>query len=62
MTQLLYIAFQQTATKAAIKTKELLSIKRNDTEKVGFHTQIGRITQPYNREITGLSRMHKRYQ
>ncbi len=34
MTQLLYIAFQQTATKAAIKTKELLSIKRNDTEKI----------------------------
>ncbi len=29
--------------------------------KVRFHTQIGRITQPYNREITGLIQMHIRY-
>ncbi len=53
MTQLPYIVFRQTAPEAAIKM--------NDTKKIGFHTQIGRITQPYNREITGLNRMHIRW-
>ncbi len=52
MTQLPYIVFRETPPKAAIKM--------NNAQKVGFHTQIGRITQPYNREITVLSRIHKR--
>ncbi len=30
-------------------------------QKVGLYTQISRINQPSNREITGLSRIHIRY-
>ncbi len=29
-------------------------------QKVGLYTQFRHITQPYNREITGLIQMHKR--
>ncbi len=53
MSQLPYIVWRQTPPKTAIKM--------NDTKKIGFHTQIGRITQPCNREITGLSQIHIRY-
>ncbi len=30
-------------------------------QKIGLYTPIRRITQPDNREITGLSRIHIRY-
>ncbi len=57
MTQLPYIVFRQTPPKAVMKTKELFSIKINDTQIVGYHIQIRRITQPDNREITETSRI-----
>ncbi len=57
MTQLPYIVFRQTPPKAVMKTKELFLIKINDTKKVELYSQIRRITQPDNREITETSRI-----